>query len=330
MTRLEAEAFEGFLRFRNRIRGLGWFPEPARYFGPGGVEASEAACLEAGRDFLSFVRTPERIAPSRLEHDAATGAWRFDSPLPSGRPENDRVEIRVFPARIPRQDDRILVFHHPLYQHRWWAWAWFVEPLRRRYPVAVMAAPFHFGRVPAGEFPAEGFVNPNPWSVFAGMRQWCWDHAAALTLLREHEGLRPAALVGFSLGAFQSILSAAAGSHALPIVSIAATNRYGFGVLHGSNAAGIRKGMADAGITAERFLRMVDAIQLERYAPAVRDRPVLYLTGRWDRVDPPPSGERLAASLAPGRSLTLPAGHASLVRLRWRIGTETLRFVDEL
>jgi len=74
---------------------------------------------------------------------------------------------------------------------------------------------------------------------------------------------------------------------------------------------------------------MVEAIQLERYAPMLAGRPVLFVAGRHDRVDPAPSGERLEQALAPRRSVWLEAGHATVVLQRERVGREILAFLED-
>jgi pimeloyl-ACP methyl ester carboxylesterase len=74
---------------------------------------------------------------------------------------------------------------------------------------------------------------------------------------------------------------------------------------------------------------MVDAVQLERYVSRLRGRPVLYIAGRHDRVDPPPSPHRLEAALAPTRSIWLHSGHGTVVFERARIAREVFRFLEE-
>ncbi len=329
-------SFENSLRFKNRWLGVGHHREPLRHFGPGGLDEAEAQCLDAGRDLLSFVRTPESVQARNL---AVTPIVRrlpgpkvveiaFDSPMPSRHARNDRVVARVLLTPRPQRSGKALVFHHALFQKHWWLWEWFLAPLAAQIPVVMMAAPYHFERTPLGWFPGEGTVNPNPWRLFESLRQWSWDQKALRSALPSALGLAPAAVVGFSLGAFQSLLVAAAGDlAALPLVSVASTNRYAFGVLHGALGRGTLQGFRRAGIDDERLLRMVDAIQLERYAPKLHGRQVLFIAGRHDRVDPPPSGERLEAALAPTRSVWLESGHGTVMLERARIAREVCRFL---
>jgi len=196
--------------------------------------------------------------------------------------------------------------------------------------VVMMAAPFHFERRPRGWFPGEGTVNPNPWRLYESIRQWSWDQKALMSALPEATGLDPVAVVGFSLGAFQSLLVAAAGDLAsVPLVSVAATNRYAFGLRHGMLGTGTLTGLRRAGIDGDRLDRMVDAIQLERYVPRLRGRSVLYIAGRHDRVDPPPSSHRLEAALAPTRSIWLNSGHGTVMFERAKIAKEVFRFLGD-
>jgi pimeloyl-ACP methyl ester carboxylesterase len=255
---------------------------------------------------------------------------RFDSPRPSGHAVNDRVVARLIPARHPRADRKALVFHHALFQRYWGLWEWFLAPFACRFPVVMMAAPFHFERRPQGWFPGEGTVNPNPWRLYESIRQWSWDQKALMRMLPDATGLDPVAVVGFSLGAFQSLLVAATGDLAdVPLVSVAATNRYAFGLRHGILGRGTLAGLRRAGIDGVRLDRMVDAVQLERYVSRLRGRPVLYIAGRHDRVDPPPSPHRLEAALAPTRSIWLHSGHGTVVFERARIAREVFRFLEE-
>ncbi len=338
MKRVVISSVEKSLRFKNRLFGVGHHKEPHRHFGTGGVEEAERLCTAASRDLLAFVRPPDdpivanlAVGPvrSRGKGDGLIEI-RFDSPQPSGQVVNDRVVARLIPSQHPRADGKALVFHHALLQRYWGLWEWFLTPFARRFPVVMMAAPYHFERTPRGWFPGEGTVNPNPWRLYESLRQWCWDQKALMRALPDATGLTPVAVVGFSLGAFQSLLVASAGDlAAVPLVSVAATNRYAFGLRHGMLGRGTLEGLRRAGIDGDRLDRMVDAVQLERYVPRLRGRLVLYIAGRHDRVDPPPSSHRLEAALAPTRSVWLDSGHGTVMLERARIAAEVFRFLEE-
>src|ERR1044071_8543657 len=145
MRRVVIHSFEGSLRLKNRLIGVGQYKEPFRHFGPGGVAEAEALCDEASRDLLAFVRPPDDLPAERLEvillgRNRAGGRAmeiHFDSPRPSGIPANDRVVSRVIPARRPRFDRKVLVFHHAIFQKYWGLWEWFLSPVTERFPVVM-------------------------------------------------------------------------------------------------------------------------------------------------------------------------------------------------
>jgi pimeloyl-ACP methyl ester carboxylesterase len=336
MKRVVIQSVEHSLRLKNRLIGVGEHKEPFRHFGPGGVAEAESLCEDAGRDLLSFVRAPDSVSAENLtvanvpRGRSGVVELRYDSPRPSGVAANDRVVARLLPARHPRRDRMALVFHHALFQRYWGIWEWFLAPFAQRFPVVMMAAPYHFDRRPRGWFPGEGTVNPNPWRLYESIRQWSFDQRALMNALPEATGLTPVAVVGFSLGAFQSLLVASAGGLSdVPLVSVAATNRYAFGLRHGMLGAGTLNGLKRAGIDGDRLDRMVDAIQLERYVAKLRGRPVLFVAGRHDRVDPPPSPHRLETALAPTRSIWLNSGHGTVMFERAKIAKEVFRFLAE-
>ena len=338
MKRVLIHSVERSLRLKNRLIGVGWHKDPHRHFGPGGVEEAAELCREAGRDLLAFIAAPASVPARALTvrpikrgpRTTRLSEIQFDSPWPSGHPRNDRVVARVIPARKPRADRKAIVFHHALLQRHWGLWEWFLTPFAVRYPVVMMAAPYHFERTPPGWFPGEGTVNPNPWRLYESIRQWSWDQRALMQALPEAARLEPAAVVGFSLGAFQSLLAASAGDLPdLPLVAVAATNRYAFGLRHGVLGRGTLEGLRRAGIDGDRLDRMVDAVQLERYVPRLHGRHVLFIAGRHDRVDPPPSASRLEAALVPSRSVWLDSGHGTVLLERARIAAEVFRFLDE-
>lgn len=334
MRRSVFDLVEALIRVPGRLRGVGRHTDPYKHFGDGGADGAEAECARINRDLGAYL-TPRGdpplrgVALSALDEPGGLLGERilFDSPLPSGHPVNDRVELRLYRAPGTPRDGPVLLFHHPVFQYNWNLWRWFVTPLTGYLPVAVMAAPYHFGRTPPGWFPGEGTINPNPLRLFEAIRQWIADQRAARRVLRQAAGMEPVATVGYSLGAFQSLLAASFGEPLLPIVSIASTNRYAWGLLKGPLGRTVIRAMRQVGIDTPRLERMVSTMRLEQHVDRLRGKPVLFVFGRYDEVDPHPSTARLEAALRPARSLRLPAGHASLALFRRRIAREAVEFL---
>ena len=87
--------------------------------------------------------------------------------------------------------------------------------------------------------------------------------------------------------------------------------------------------MATVGIDEAMLFKLTDSLQLERHVSPLRGRPVLYVRGLLDPVDPAPSLERLEAALEPSRSLHLRTGHATVMIHRRRIQAEIHNFLQE-
>jgi len=149
-------------------------------------------------------------------------------------------------------------------------------------------------------------------------------------VLERSFGLEVAAVAGFSLGAFESLLAAAADCMPrVPLVSIASTCWYPWGLTRGWIGAPIVEALHGVGIDDELLFELTGALDLARHVHRLRDRPVLFIEGRWDRVDPPPSPERLREALRPVRALRLEAGHGTLLLRRRAILRETIAFLGE-
>lgn len=330
------DILEHVLRKHTEFRGVDRFEDVQRYFGPGGLDEAEAICATANRDLHGFVLPPERLDAGNAERADPKGGPRgllvesiaFDSPLPSGRDDNDRVPLRILRRAGAEPGGPLILFHHPMYQDRWASWEWFLAPLAARVPVAMMAAPNHFERSRDARWSGEWTLNANPARMMLAIRQWAWDHRAAVGLL-EDAGYDLRAVVGYSLGAFQSLLLASAGGLDRPIVSIASTNRFAWGLVHGTLGRRVVAAMARAGIDRERLASMTSSLELDRHVPRIADRDVLFIRGLYDPVDPEPSQTRLENALRPRRVLRIRAGHGTLFALRGPILRETIGFLQD-
>jgi pimeloyl-ACP methyl ester carboxylesterase len=325
------------VRCRNRFIGLDRYAEPLSYFGSGGVAEAEALCAEANRDLFEFLRPAAdsdprnpAVGPVVARGRLDVQSWSFDSSRPSGDPDNDCVHVRVYRRPGAPADDRVVLFHNPLYQRHYGLWEFFLGPLIDHVPVAMMAGPWHFERTGACRFPGEGTCNPNPYRLLESLRQWCHDHHAAVRLLEQEARLRVVAEIGYSLGGFHILTLASAGEIDVPLVTVSATNRYAWGLWNGVMGHGLKAGMREVGIDYDRLLEMTREIQVERHVAALRGKPTMYVYGGHDYVDPPPSLERLREALQPMRTLVFPrTGHATVALRARRVMTEVVDFLRE-
>jgi len=337
MPRRRIRLLRHVVRCRHWISGLDRYGEPLSYFGPGGVAEAERLCAEANRDVLAFLRPavdcdPEDVeaAPVSARGRFSLRAWSFGSPAPSGNRHNDRVHVRVYAPDDGPPADRVVLFHHPLYQRTYGLWENFLGPLVEHVPVALMAGPWHFERAQGSRFPGEGTINPNPYRLYESLRQWCHDHDATVRLLEERAGLRVVAEVGYSLGGFQVLMLAAAGGIDVPLVTVSSTNRYAWGLYHGLLGHELKRGMQEVGIDYEKLAEMTRELEVERHVAVLRDRPTMYVYGGHDYVDPPPSLDRLVEALRPTRTLFLPwTGHAAIAFRGRRVMPEVRDFLCE-
>lgn len=322
----------------NRWTGIAQYKDPSRYLDVD-REALEAYCAAAQRDLFAYLRPPSiRMASlavtrgpcvSRQDPDLLT----FASPRPSGMASNDTVRVHFF--RATGRAEGTLLFHHPAFRTGLGWIAWFTRPLRRRYDVAVMEAPYHLARAPKGTYSGERMINPNPIHLYEALRQWMADHRALLTILEAQAAAgearaRPVGIAGYSLGAYLATLYARFEPR-LPVIGICPSNDYASLVYDGVMLTSLRAALTTAGITRADWERLTDSLRLDPHAPDLCGDRFLLFAAKHDGVEPWESLERFARALGPRRLVLLPSGHSTTaVLFRGRIARETLRFLDEI
>ncbi len=337
LVRAGIETMEWFIRTSGRLKGNGNFPEPERSFHEaGGVDAAEAT-LEAVHDrLLEWIRPDVTLNGDLSSHlnqlierkdEYGCLDWSLPSLLPSGIPQNDTAHARWI-GDPDQADGRCILFHHAVYQHQWSRWRRFLLPLAEHIPVLFVESPWHFRRKAPGERPGQRTVDPNPLNLYLSIRQWTAEQPLWLEAVRAR-GWRPLAIGGFSLGGFQTLLATAAGVLDLPVISIAATNRYAWGLTNGYVGDAIIQAMATVGIDIPRLHRMARSAELERYVGDI-EVPTLYIDGAWDRVDPQPSLDQLRDALRPTRAVRLAGAHGTLLLYRRRIAREIVSFLESI
>ena len=322
----------------NRWTGIAQYSDPSRYLDEDRT-ALEEYCAGAARDLFAYLAPPEvridELGPSRVPAADPGGpeVLTFASPRPSGIAANDTVRVHRF--RAAGRPEGTLIFSHPAFRTGLGWIGWFTRPLRRRYDIVVMEAPYHLSRAPEGTFSGERMINTNPIHLFEGLRQWMADHRALLAILEAEAAggetrARPVGVVGYSLGAYLATVYSRFDPR-LPVVGICPSNDYASLVYDGVMMKSLRASIAAAGITRADWERFTSCLRLDPHAAHfARDRFLLF-AARYDGVEPWASIERFARALAPKRLVLLPSGHSTTaVLFRGRIMRETLRFLDDL
>ncbi len=327
---------EAILLKVRRLAGFDVFRQPAAYFDPGELRPTNPGYFDAfdriHDDFERWLDPGEVAAPAadeiqRRRSDVAGDLLSFPSPRPSGVAAVDRVVLRLFPPPAGAPEVGVL-FHHCLGIRSWFSTEWLMKPLARRFRVAAMVAPHHLMRSAPGMTSGEGFINPNPRSVLAGFRQWQADHRAALELLRRDHGFAATVVVGYSLGAYGTLLHRLI-RPPLPTVVLCTTNHYARGILEGSFTTGLARRKRQAGFDAANLDRATRSLHLGRWGRRISGERLTWIYARDDRIEPGDSLRAAREAIAPERLVEVGGGHATAIVHRGRLAAEVARRVAE-
>ncbi len=328
-------AFEKLRVHMNRRRGIGRLRELGHYFDakarndgyrPADDPELEAKLDRANDDLLGFLDPGEVSAPSPHEISKVGSLISFPSQCPIGDPRVDRVTVKVYPA--PPDAPRVGVLFHPWLFFDGWRSADFVlGPLLRRFRVAAMLAPHHHTRTREGFTSGEGYFNPNPYSIFLGMRQWISDHFVTMKLLMRDFSFDKIVIFGYSVGGFNTLFSTLFSSP-MPMVTCCVTNHLARGVARGSVTDQLRKLLPHTGYTQASYARAVRSLHLARWASRIDASRLTWIEARSDTLEPKWSLIEGRDSLAPERIVELPGGHGGPAFCRRSIAREVTRRVQ--
>ncbi len=247
-----------------RVRAFEWGTE----YVPSGIRAEDP------RRYL-FEYAREVLAESDRYHACSPPAnvrlsgrhLSFDSPLPSGCPENDTVHALHFPAR---SDGRVVVV-----LPQWNAGLGSHQSLCRMLNAFGLSAlrvslPYHDLRMPAQLERADYMLSPNLGRTLASVRQAVVDTRAAIDWL-EAQGYRRFAILGTSLGSCVALITSAhdprigvnVQNHVSPYVADV--------VWHGISTQHVRMGM-EGHVTLEELRDIWMPISPQAYLGKMRGR----------------------------------------------------------
>ncbi len=325
-TRL-AEAWS--LRLR-RLTGAGAYREPSFYFRPGEPRPGDPGYLESLDEihdaFTEWLDPGEIGAPAPSAIRREDGLLRFPSPRPTGDPRVDRVALKLYPVP-PEAPATGILFQHWVSVGSWLFIDWLLAPLTRRFRVAAMVAPHHLMRRAPGLRHGEGFVNPNPRAIYAGLGQWQADHEACLALLARDHGFERTVVVGYSLGAYGALLNRLI-RPPRQTVTICVTNDYSRGVFAGRHTRALKRRVLQAGFDSETFARATRGLHIARWAEGIGGGGITWLYARHDGIEPAESLAAARRAVAPEREVALPGGHSTAVLSRRAIAREIAHRVE--
>jgi pimeloyl-ACP methyl ester carboxylesterase len=281
------------------------------------------------------------VGPTRRRGSVDATDICFQSVLPSGIAENDRVTARLFRGP-PSRSGRPVVFLHGLGVPRLSAWDSLAAGMAARgFPTLLVGLPYTCERTPHGERRGHAYLSIEADTALPAYEQAVADARSGLDWLlsgppclrggAEFEG---ATLLGLSLGAFVAVMAAAMEPRFDSLVCVFGGGDLDAVVFRGTYAPLIRRQLDRAGITLEnrRRARLEYEEYLERvrgaahpldveapfhyflfdpltFAHHLRERPVLLISALLDPIVPPEASRRLRLELGRPESSLLWGTH---------------------
>jgi pimeloyl-ACP methyl ester carboxylesterase len=161
------------------------------------LERYIAECAPMSRE--EFFRMPLAARPS-LKKDWIT----WDSPRPTGHPENDRVRVRFYPA--PERDAPTVLILHALMSASDIGYRRLAAQFNKNgWGVAFPHLPYHYSRTPRRTWNGELAITANLVRNAEGIRQGVIELRQLMALLRTR-GTREFAILGTSYGGWTGAL----------------------------------------------------------------------------------------------------------------------------
>lgn len=271
------------------------------------LEAYIASCAAMGRE--DFFRMPPASRPS------IRGEWiTWDSPRPTGHPENDRVRVR-FHATARRDAPTVLLLHalmsasdigYTRLAARFNAMGWHV---------AFPHLPYHYSRKPRRTLNGELAITADLVRNAEGLRQGVTELRQLMALLRTR-GIREFGLIGTSYGGWTGALLSFLEPDFRFIGLVQPIVNTDKAVWESPGSAVMRRELRARGHARGNTAR------LEHLGSPLHGRPlcdparIVITAGAFDRISPLEDLEQLALAWRGSRLLTVPQGHFGYRALR--------------
>lgn len=277
--------------------------------------------VEANREYTIEEFHPVLPASETREAD---GWLEWNTPLPSGFPDNDRPRVRLYPCRNPEGAPTVLLLHALMsandFGYRRVA-RWFND---RGWNAAFPHLPYHYSRTPRGYLNGELAISAHLVRNCETIRQCVTELRQLMALLRA-KGCREFGLIGTSFGGWNGALLSflEADFRFLALIQPIANVEHAVWGNPGSlamrrllRARGIGPGMSDP------HARLISPLH---GVPLCGGERAILTTGTYDAVSPPSELRELQRRWTGSRLIEVRQGHFGHTALR-----ETLSAIEPL
>ncbi|MEI6033693.1 MAG: hypothetical protein WCS65_05375 [Verrucomicrobiae bacterium] len=271
------------------------------------LDAYLDACAPRSRE--NFFLMPPAM---RLNHHAGWIDW--ETPLPSGFPENDRARVRFYPAA--QRGAPVLLLLHALMSASDAGYRRVAAGFNARgWSVAFPHLPYHYSRKPKSSLNGELAITSDLIRNAEGLRQAVVELRQLMAILRAH-GAREFALIGTSYGgwagALLSFLERDFRFLALvqPIVNVEKA------IWENPGSASMRRSLRSLGHAHNQIARHQHLISPLHGIPLCDPKRIIVTAGLYDRVSPPEDLAALTKLWKGSRLLQVSQGHFGYKALR--------------
>jgi hypothetical protein len=256
-----------------------------------------------------FYRMPAANRPS-----LKNGWIEWDTPHPTGYPENDRARARFYPARDPNAPT-VLILHALMSASDAGYRRLAARFNSHGWSVAFPHLPYHYSRTPRGSLNGELAITANLVRNAEGLRQAVIEQRQLMALLRAR-GTREFAILGTSYGGWTGGLLSLLESNFRFIALVQPIVNTEKAVWENPGAAVMRRELRARGHSPGNTLPFEHLVSPSRGTPLTDPANILITGGLHDRISPLPDLESLVQSWPGSQLLRVPQGHFGYRALR--------------
>lgn len=252
--------------------------------------------------------------------------FTFPSVFRSPHPENNVVHgLANLHARGRSRAAMIIVHGHAM--RNFTMFERYSRPAARGgMDVYYLALPYHMQRAPKGTWSGQYSLNADIERTAQAFRQGVQDLRSLITWI-QHERNAPIILLGVSLGAFTSLMTAVVDDRPKTVISVLGGGSLAQLIWDGYQMNHSKRQLEERGITFEQLEQYWSLLGPANWQPKMaRDR-ILLFAGEYDPIVTPANVNRLWRAWDHPAIHWYPAGHASIAIYNRRVRSEVLRFL---